>query len=106
MASIKSEREEYLNHVENRVAELQGTFETIMRKSTHDNEMETLARVERAKKSIAAKGNELDTLLEEVRELDDAAWDDGKARLDAAWREYREAVERAELELERADELA
>lgn len=105
MATIQSERDEYLTRIENRVEELQGDFETLMRESTRDNEVETLARVERAKKSIAEKGEKLDTALEEASEVDEDAWESRRETVEARWQEYREAVERARLELERADEL-
>lgn len=106
MAMIQSERDEYLTRIENRVEELQESFDQLMIESTRDNDVETLARVERAKKSIAAKGEQLDMVLEEAHEVDEEDWDAKRETVDARWREYREAVERARLELERADELS
>jgi hypothetical protein len=106
MATIQSEREEYLTRIENRVEELQTRFDRLMQASTHDNDIETLARMERAKKSVAEKGERLDLVLEEAREADDDDWDDARDSVDAAWQEYREAVERAQLEFERAEELS
>lgn len=105
MATIQNERDEYLDHLANRLDEVQGAFDDMMLKATRDNQMETLARVERAKKSVAAKGEDLDVLMEEGREAGERQWEELRPRLDAVWREYREAVERARLELERAEEL-
>jgi hypothetical protein len=106
MATIQSEREEYLTRIENRVEELQTRFDRLMRASTRDNDIETLARMERAKKSVAEKGEGLDLVLEEAREAADDDWDAARDSVDATWQEYREAVERAQLEVERADELS
>jgi len=105
MATIQSERDEYLMHLEHQVDELQSRFQKEVRAATHDDAMETLARVERAKRSVAAKGDDLDTLMEEASNVPEDEWDDTHRRLEGAWREYREAVDRLELELEREDEL-
>ncbi|MEQ9401356.1 MAG: hypothetical protein RJQ04_19475 [Longimicrobiales bacterium] len=104
--SIRSERREFLTHLDTEIERLQGAFDRLVAESTRDNDIETLARAERAKKLVAEKGTTLDTLLEETSNLDDDAWTGRRDDVEAAWREYREAVERTRLEFERADELA
>ncbi len=96
---------EYTTLIRRRMEELEDTFERLMRATLRENDMTTLARVERAKKSIAEKGVALKTLLEESVDVPADDWPRAQEDIDYAWTEYSEAVDRLRLEMERSSEL-
>ncbi|HKK93997.1 MAG TPA: hypothetical protein VJ925_11210 [Longimicrobiales bacterium] len=107
MATFNDEREEFITAIRNRFDKLQEVMKDLQRAGTRDNDMETLHRIERARKSTAEKGEAVQMLLDEAREVEDEEdWPDARQRLEAAWQEYSEAVDRARLEMERAEELS
>lgn len=106
MPIVRSEREEFTARIQNRLEALDHTFARLLRNVLQRNDMETLARIERAKKSVAAKGAAVSALLESAEEVPAEEWSAERERIQSAWTEYREAVDRARLELDRAEELS
>lgn len=106
MTPIKNAQDEFVDRIRARVDKLGSVVESMMRKTLRKNEMETLARIERAKKSVSDKGETLQLRLDEASTAEESEWDETRERLEAAWIEYREAVDRARLEFERAGEFS
>lgn len=103
--AIRNEQQEYLAHIRERLDDERSAFDAMMRRFTSDNDAETLGRMENALDAAAPKGEALDALLEEAESADADEWDETRDRVDAAWNEYREVIERARLEMERSNEL-
>jgi Arc/MetJ family transcription regulator len=103
--AIKNEQQEYLAHIRERVDAERGAFDSMIRRFTSDGDAETLARIENALGAAAPKGEALDALLDEASSAEPEEWEGTRDRVDAAWNEYREVIERARMEMERAGEL-
>lgn len=107
MTPIRSEQEEFITLIQNRFEELDRSMTRMQRARMKENDMETLARFERFKKSVAEKGDAVQARLDEAEDVEDETeWPEAKERLEEAWREYQESVDRAKLEFERVDELS
>lgn len=106
MPMIQSEREEYATRIRNRLEALDHTFAGMLRDTLRENDMETLARMERAKKVVAEKGAAVQALLEVASDVPVDEWSGAREEIQGAWTEYAEAVDRARLEMERASELS
>lgn len=103
---IKASRREFVTRIRNRFDELQRVVADLMREALRENDMELQVRIERARKSAADKGEDVETLLEEAETEEDSEWPETQEALERAWVDYREAVDRARLEMERAEELS
>jgi ribose 1,5-bisphosphokinase PhnN len=97
----RSEHEEYAALIRNRVEVLRHTFTRRMRDTLRESHRDTLARMERARRSAAERGAALAALLEGSSDVAGEEWPDSLRDIEHAWIEYREAVERARLEMER-----
>ena len=103
---LEGSREEVVTRIRNRMEELDKTMADLMRSTLRDNRTELQIRVERAKKSVAEKGEQLEAMLEQAENVSEEEWEDTQETLRAAWIDYKEAVDRARLDLERAEELS
>lgn len=106
MSPLEGSRDEVVTRIRSRVEELDKTMADLMREALRENDTDIQVRVERAKKSVADKGSKLETMLEQAENVDESQWEETQETLRAAWVDYKEAVDRARLELERAEELS
>ncbi|MDX1646688.1 MAG: hypothetical protein R3304_06055 [Longimicrobiales bacterium] len=106
MPPLEGSREEVVTRIRNRMEALDAEMADLMRKTLRRNDTELQIRVERAKKSAAEKGSELETVLAQAETADESDWPEARDMLRSTWIEYKEAVDRARLDLERAEELA
>ena len=106
MSPMEGSRDEVVTRIRNRMEELDKTMADLMRGVLRENDTDLQVRVERAKKSVAEKGSQLETMLEEAENAGEDQWEETQETLRAAWTDYKEAVDRARLELERAEELS
>lgn len=106
MTPTEGSRQQVIEHIRGRLAKLNETMSGLIRGSLRSNDAELQARMEKAKKAAAERGSDVETLLGEADSVDPEAWPETRDRLEAAWLEYKETVERARLELERAEELS
>lgn len=106
MSPLEGSRDEVVTRTRARLEELDKTMADLMREALRENDTDIQVRVERAKKSVAEKGSELETMLEQAETVEESQWEQTQEALRAAWVDYKEAVDRARLELERAQELS
>lgn len=106
MSAIESARTQRINQIANGMDGLDQTFAVMIRNALEANDLEHQVRIERARKSVAEKARAVEVLLDEARSADQDEWERLEGDLDGAWIEYREAVDRIRLEMERASELS
>ncbi len=83
------------HEIEERIHALSREFLDLELEQMRKGEIEARQRIERAKKSITAKREELEGKLAEARAAAPSAWGEIREGVEAAWEELREAVERA-----------
>ena len=103
---LEGSRDEVVTRIRNRMEELDKTMADLLRGTLRENDTELQIRMERAKKSVAEKGEQLEAVLEEAENVAADHWEDTQETLRAAWTDYKEAVDRARLDMERAEELS
>ena len=104
MARIRSCGAQYASHMRNRLEGLEGTLDRVSRWRTPSLDGRTRAaraRIVEARREAADKRRRIVVLLEGVPRVDVQGWPEVRRALDDAWTDYRDALERARLELER-----
>lgn len=106
MSPLEGSRDEVVTRIRSRMGVLDKTMADLVREALKENDTDIQVRVERAKKSVADKGSRLETMLRQAENVEESQWEQTQESLRAAWVDYKEAVDRARLELERAEELS